>query len=99
MKDLISNKNEDKGSTSDLTQTSTKKSSTNSTNTAAVLNQHHTNIPCFNNINIYTNGLNNIKGDVTLRQYIFNKVNKKGIIPSSKLTKAALMRANSSSGI
>lgn len=45
-------------------------------NSNIILNQNG--LPCFNNIHIYTSGINGIKtGDINLRQYIFSKAGKK----------------------
>jgi hypothetical protein len=70
--------------------------STNANNSNIILNQHG--VPCYNNIHIYTNGVNGIKsGDINLRQYIFNKVNKNKT--SKSQNKSALHgRSNSTAG-
>jgi hypothetical protein len=48
-------------------------SATTSSHQSIILNQ--TGMPCFNNINIYTTNANP-KNEVSLRQFIFNKVSK-----------------------
>ena len=45
-------------------------------NSNIILNQNG--VPCYNNIHIYTSGVNGLKpGDINLRQYVFSKANKK----------------------
>jgi hypothetical protein len=73
-------------------------SNSSSNNSNIILNQNG--VPCYNNINIYTSGLNSIKtNDINLRQYIFNKVhNKKS--NGLKLNNKSLQhgRSNSTAG-
>lgn len=76
--------------------------STKSNNSNIILNQNG--VPCYNNINIYTNGVNPVNtlktGDINLRQYIFSKMNKKGSGSVSKNNNKSLShaRSNSSAG-
>ena len=71
-------------------------------NSNIILNQNG--VPCYNNIHIYTNGVNGIKpSDINLRQYIFNKVNKKpnaNVSGSAKGQNKSLshVRSNSTAG-
>jgi hypothetical protein len=75
-----------------------------SNNSNIILNQNG--VPCYNNIHIYTSGVNGLKpGDINLRQYIFSKggngkkpanLNKTPVHTNNKsLTHA---RSNSSAG-
>lgn len=73
MKELIKAKADGNTSTNNITK-NTNNSTLNNSN--IILNQKG--VPCYNNINIYTSGINGLKGgDINLRQYIFNKVNLK----------------------
>lgn len=62
----------------------------NNNNSNIILNQNHSGMPCYNNINIYTNGISSMKnnsntGDSTLKNYINNKVNHKKSPSMSRL--------------
>jgi hypothetical protein len=46
---------------------------------------NHGNIPCYNNINIYTN---NVKGEINLKNYVMCKINKKSSGSVKKLNNA-----------
>jgi hypothetical protein len=73
---LNSNKNKESLTPNNYTSNNSKVNNS-SNNSNIILNQNG--IPCFNNIHIYTNGLNGINGiktnDINLRQFILNKVN------------------------
>lgn len=80
-RDISNNKNEKDLSRIDTSMKSHKTSSTNANNSNIILNQNG--VPCYNNINIYTNGVK--PGDINFRQLIFNKMTKKPGEKSSRL--------------
>lgn len=86
-RDISSNQKIEK----DLSQIDTSMKSHNSSsnqpnNSNIILNQNG--VPCYNNINIYTNGVK--QSDINLRHLIFNKMTKKPGEKVSKLYKNGL---------
>ena len=75
------------------------KSNSQNNSSNIILNQNQQGVPCYNNINIYTNGLSSMKnnlnpGESNLKNYISNKVNHRKSPSMNKINNNSKSKIN-----